>query len=221
MAEEKVRHIATGFTNIHNIISRGIRVSLEGVREVIEHRGPEHGPQGLYDYVHALTAVLHAHHVTEDEVAFPYFRDRLPGAPFEVLTRWHEEMAGLVDGIKTALGKCEDDPRLADNWRELEAALLALDESWQPHIKMEMDQFVVQADALVAEEEGLCLSLDLATHSLEAARPRELTVPFMLYNLPPEDRSTFAQALPVALVEQLVQVIWKPRWEAMKPYLLE
>jgi hypothetical protein len=45
-------------------------------------------------------------------------------------------------------------------------------------------------------------------------------VPFLLYNLPPEDREVFSQGLPVEIIQHFVPVVWKEQWASMTPFLL-
>jgi hypothetical protein len=44
--------------------------------------------------------------------------------------------------------------------------------------------------------------------------------PFLLYNLPTEERAIIAQAMPPIVTRQLVPVVWKEKWEPMSPFLL-
>jgi hypothetical protein len=45
--------------------------------------------QGFFSYVQALTIVLGAHHLGEDEIAFPAFRPKLPAAPQRLAADHH------------------------------------------------------------------------------------------------------------------------------------
>jgi hypothetical protein len=42
----------------------------------------------------------------------------------------------------------------------------------------------------------------------------------MLYNLPVEDRKVFSQGIPAEVLQNLVPVVWKEKWESMTPFLL-
>jgi hypothetical protein len=46
-------------------------------------------------------------------------------------------------------------------------------------------------------------------------------VPFLLYNLPPEERAIFSQGMPPVVTQELVPVVWKEKWSPMKPFLLD
>lgn len=55
MSEPGKTNIAVGFYNIHNIITRGLRVSIEGLQEVLGHGFKDDGSRvGLFNYIRAL-----------------------------------------------------------------------------------------------------------------------------------------------------------------------
>jgi len=51
--------------------------------------------------------------------------------------------------------------------------------------------------------------------------PDYLVMPFILYNLPKQDREALAGMLPPIITQKLVATDWKPKWESMKRYLLK
>jgi hypothetical protein len=215
-------YIAQSFLTIHRIITRGLRVSNESVQGVVKHGfKDETSREGLFKYIQALSSILHAHHLTEDELAFPYFRELMPDAPFDTLIGWHQEMVGMLDEIKVAAEACEGKGQLEPSLKQLENALGRLEETWLPHIQMETDEFIARADALINVDERLRLTQLFAEHGQKLSVPPYLTIPFLLYNLSPEDRLVFSQGMPAELLQHLVPVVWKPQWESMKPYLLE
>ena len=73
-----------------------------------------------------LSSVLNSHHLTEDEIAYPYFRDILPEALFDKRLYWHEENVKIWDEIRLALKKCEKNDQLETNLGNLEKALTRL-----------------------------------------------------------------------------------------------
>jgi iron-sulfur cluster repair protein YtfE (RIC family) len=197
MSEQQESNIAVNFSTVHNIITRGLRVSIEGVQEVLQRGFPDEvNREGYFNYIRALASVLTAHHLTEDEIAFPYFREKLPEAPFDRLIDWHQVMVHLLDEIKLAAEKYEKNDQLETELRNLENALTRLNESWHPHILMETNEFISKADALIPVEEQLRLVRLFGEHGQRLALPPYLTVPFMLYNLPEEERKVFSQGMP-------------------------
>ncbi len=222
MSEQHESNLAASFLNIHSIITRGLKVSIESVQGVLQHGFQnERYREGLFNYIRALSSVLNSHHLTEDELVFPYFRDKMPEVPFDILIRWHQEMVEILDEIKLGVEKCEKNEQLETSLRELENALTKMNESWQPHIQMETDDFINMADALIPVEEQLRLVRLFAEHGQKLASPPYLTVPFMIYNLPVEQRKVLLMWMPADVIQNLVPIVWKAKWESMQPYLLE
>jgi hemerythrin-like domain-containing protein len=221
MAKQQDSNIAVSFFNIHNIITRGLGVSLESVQRILQvgFQG-EMDQEGYFNYIRALSSVLNAHHLTEDDLAFPYFRDKLPEAPFDNWMYWHKKMVVILDEINVAMEKCNKKDQLEAGLRDMENALSRLKEGWPYHIQPETDEFINKADALVPVEEQLRLVKLFAEYVLQHALPLHLTVPFMLYNLPMEDRQVFSQWIPAEGILNLISTSWKEKWEAMIPFLL-
>jgi hemerythrin-like domain-containing protein len=221
MSRQQESVIAVSFLNIHNIITRSLRVSLENAQVILQGGfRDERTREGFFNYIQALTSVMKAHHLMEDEVAFPYFRDKLPDADFDNLTFWHHKMDEILDEIKLAVEKFEKNDQLEIEMWNIENALSRLNDGWPLHILPETDDFINKADALVPVEEQLRLARLFAEHSQKLAIPHYLTVPFMIYNLPVEDRKVFSQGIPAEVLQNLIPVVWKEKWESMKPYLL-
>jgi hemerythrin-like domain-containing protein len=221
MSEKRATHIAASFSQIHNIITRGLNVSLENVQG-LSRGGPMDGekPSGLLNYIRALASVLNGHHLMEDDVAFPYFRDKIPEAPFDVMTEWHQKMVVKLEAARAAVEEIENNDQPEVALKDLENALVWLNNAWRPHIHSETLEFINKADGLVSVEEQLRLVKLFAEYSQKIAVPAYLTVPFVLYNLPAEERLAFSQGMPEELLQNLVSVVWKEQWNSMKPYLL-
>jgi hemerythrin-like domain-containing protein len=221
MANTAVSNVAVGFHNIHSIITRGLNVSIEGT-QAAQQQGFADGTrrEGFFNYIRALSSVLHAHHLTEDEIAFPYYRDKLPDVAFDRLTYFHQVMMRVLDEINKAAEKCAKNGTPGSELSTLEGPLVRLNEMWHPHIQIETIAFISKADALITVEEQLKLVQQMAEHGLKIAVPHPLTVPFMLYNLPGEDRAVFSQGMPVEVLQKFVPVTWKEQWQSMTPYLL-
>ena len=214
-------NIAISFFNIHSIITRGLRISITSVQGVLRHGSQDEGRrEGFFNYIRALSSVLNSHHLMENEIAFPYFRDKMPDAPFDSLLEQHQEIVENLDKVKLAIEKCEQNDQSETNMAKLKSALNKLNESWHPHIQMEEDEFISKADELIPAEEQLRLVSLFAEHDLKVAVPLYLTVPFMLYNLPLEKRAVFSQGIPTEVVVNLVPIVWKEKWESMTPFLL-
>ena len=70
-------------------------------------------------------------------------------------------------------------------------------------------------------DEHLNLLKSVSEFNQANALPAELIIPFTIYNLAPEVRGVITGALPSEIVENLVPVVWKEKWAAMKPFLLD
>ena len=115
--------------------------------------------------------MLHAHHLSEDELAFPYFRDKLPDAPLDLLTTQHREMQPVLDEITAAIEKVAADTQADESLNDLNRALIKMAEIWRPHIQREEDHLSVEkADALLDIEEHIRLGKMFAQHSQEHFR---------------------------------------------------
>jgi hypothetical protein len=100
----------------------------------------------LPHYGRKSRAKLSAHHLAEDEVAFPYLRPKLPEVPFDEL---------------------------------------------------------------------------MTEHSQQHLQSPFLGIPFVLYNLPADERAIMTAMMPPAVTQQLVPVDWKQMWAPMQLFLLD
>jgi hypothetical protein len=215
MSEKPPPNLGAGLLAIHRVLTRGIAVAREN-GEVYAATGfpDDKTAEGYFRYVLALGSVMHGHHASEDEIAFPFLRDRLPDAPYDELAADHLTIHAVLDDIAAA--------RESGSLADLNAALTRLSELWQPHIQKEEEFFTpaVSAEALSVQE-NIELSRQSAEHSSEVAQPAPLTLPFILYNLEPEDRALMTESMPPELTQHLVPVVWKDEWAPMKPFLLD
>lgn len=214
-------NIAVSFNNIHKVITRGLRVTIESCQKFLQ-QGPPNDDSllGFLNYIRAFVTIVNSHHLTEDELAFPYFRELLPGAPFDSLSETHRVMVRMLEEIKLVLEVSEKSGLHETELRTFLSAVTRLNEMWHPHIKIETNEFINKADSLIPVEEQLRLVRLFSEHGQRLATPPFLTVPFLLYNLSAEDRKVFSQDMPAELTQNLVPIVWKEKWESMKPYLL-
>lgn len=120
--------------------------------------------------------------------------------------------------ISSALGQIDEgqDAALSD----LEAALVAIEAIWRPHIQLEEGHFVGHLDELLPVEERFRFAGELSKYGQAHAEPSFLTVPFTLYNLPADDRAALIAGMPAELTEKLIPVVWKEKWAPMQPFFL-
>ncbi len=221
MAEMSSPNVAQDLRRIHMIITRGLDVSIENAERFAQDGLTNQAlSEGYRSYVTALLSFLHAHHLAEDDIAFPYFGERLPEAPFHQLEEEHRRIEALLEQAGEAMEGLEDQPEQALS--RLEAVLRQIRELWRPHIAVEEAHFEVQRLAeMLPPEEHVRLAGMMAGHSMEHSGPDYLVVPFALYNLPSEQRAVLSQAMPPVVTQQLVPVAWKEQWAPMQPFLLE
>jgi hemerythrin-like domain-containing protein len=222
MSSQPESYLGFSLTAIHNVITRALEVSSERAREFAE-RGFRDGEEqtGFLNYVRTLALVLEGHHLTEDDIAFPYLRDKLPEAPFDLLMAQHQMMIPVLDEIRSAVERCEKEGQVEAGLKDLAAALDQVDGIWHPHIRLEHEHIIEKANATLPVEEQVKLVQLAGEHSQKHSGPPFLAVPFLLYNLDKEERAAFAKAMPAEVTNHLVPVVWKEQWASMAPFLLE
>lgn len=214
---KEISPIAEGLLMIHKIITRGLATSLRKCDEYLMKRGlPPGEASGFTMYVATFSRVTHAHHLSEDDIAFPYFKDHLE-APYDKLKNDHRVLSGLIDTIDQYL------PDLSINGvGKLREVLGEFENVWRPHISSEEENFTaekLQSVAGIKEQENIVGKL--AAHSSQNAGPGPLALPFMFYNLEGRERELFMKSFPWIVKRVLVPVIWKKQWNPMTPFLLQ
>lgn len=217
MPEMNQQNIGTSLICIHRVITRGLSVSIENSQSFAQTGFPDPLTlSGFSDYVKAWLSVISAHHLVEDELAFPYFRDMIPDAPYDLISAEHQTMASILLEAKVAVGT---QPNIA--LKELEDAATRINKIWHPHIQREEHYFsVARLAELIEPEEHVRLNRLFMEFDQQHSGPDYLVVPFMLYNLSEEDRKVLADAMPPVLTQELVPIVWKDKWSQMKPFLL-
>lgn len=64
------------------------------------------------------------------------------------------------------------------------------------------------------------MNQEFAQHSASHSGPDYLVVPFMLYNLAPDDRAAKERELPPIVTKQLIPFVWNKKWKSIQPFLL-
>jgi hypothetical protein len=222
MLENNAPSLAQDLLRIHKVLSRGLIVAVERGQGFIQSGFPDPGMRTGYAlYIQGLAAVLDGHHLSEDEIAFPALRDKIPSVPYERLTRHHQEIVALLDSVKNTLPVVEQGGDQA-GLGELVDGLRKISDIWRPHIQAEEWYFSPEAlDAVMSPEEQGIVSAAMGKYSQEHAVPGYLALPFVLFNLEAGDRAVMAASLPTTVVEELIPKVWKEQWAPMKPFLLE
>ena len=110
---------------IHRVITRALEVSLE------ECQGSGPAPalrQGFHSYVLSLASAVHAHHLGEDEVAFPFWQKMEPQLPIDQLSITHRLILPLLDRLHFWLeaGDSAWEPASIAHLRAVLTALISL-----------------------------------------------------------------------------------------------
>jgi hemerythrin-like domain-containing protein len=216
---EEPRPITGSMLTFHKVITRGLEVSIENAATFVEQGFPDDAMrEGYLSYVEALGIVVTGHHLSEDEVVFPYYRDKLADAPFDLWSRQHRAIEPELERLSSAAAALGDgdDTALPD----LQAALAAIQAIWHPHIRLEEQHLVGRLDDILPVEERFRLVGELTQFGQAHAQPPSLAVPFTLYNLPAADRAVLMGAMPAEVTQTLVPIVWKEKWAPMVPFFL-
>jgi hypothetical protein len=222
MSEQNTPNVAEDLLCIHAIITRGLTVSIEKGRLFARDGYPDASVrEGFIAYVGSLVSVLDAHHLTESEVFFPYFRDKLPDAPIDLLITQHRELEPVLHEAKAATDEVSAEARAGAALGRLNDLLGKIADFWYQHIRIEEDHFTVDCLAtLIDAKEHERLALAAMKHSQQHSGPDYLVVPFLLRNLPPDRRAFFARSMPAVVTRLLLPIVWKRKWAPMRPFLL-
>ena len=206
---------------VHRVITRGITVGIARGEEFVQTGFPYlELRQGFVAYIQALTTVLWAHNLGEDEIAFPAMREKIPAAPYDRLAADHQKIEALVGQMRRATTDLSggDEQALAslgDVLRQIKAI-------WMPHIEVEEEYFSVEAfTAVMSATDQALLSESLTMHTQQYATPGPLTLPFTLFNLEAKDRAVMSAAMASIVTEELIPKVWKAQWAPMRPFLLD
>lgn len=215
---DTLANVGNDLVRIHKVITRALNISLENSQDTTM---PENNRPGFVSYVRSLTILLHAHHSGEDELSFPFWKNRLPSGPFDELSRQHRQMIPYLEQI---------DRWMVDGsgaWGEEEIAelhhvLSDLRHLWETHIALEEATIgPEEAQQHLSQSENEQLSRALSEHGQAHSQPGALVMPFIVYNLSAVDREEFCKLLPPVVIDQLIPVAWKAIWEPMIPFLLQ
>lgn len=223
MPGENSPNVADSLLLIHHVITRGLGVCAQNSETFAIHGFEDESLKtGFLDYTSSLASVLRGHHMAEDELAFPYLRAVLPGAPYDDLGADHRAMEPLLAQIETAVASVASGEQTGRALRQLYDTVMSVAEIWQPHIETEEQTFNSEVLAqLIAPEEHIRLIRSLSEFSQQHTGPGPLVIPFILYNLPAAERSALAQGMPPAVTQELVPGTWKAQWAPMEPFLLD
>jgi hemerythrin-like domain-containing protein len=208
--------VVEGLLKIHKIISRALSISIRKCDEYkLKPSIPPNETAGFSMYLLTLKHVTHSHHLSEDEIAFPYFKDYIE-APYDRLKDDHQTIASVLVKLEQCLNDLS-----SEGIRKLQEVLDEFEKLWIPHIKIEEENFTAgKLQATVEIKEQLSIAEKLARHGSKNSGPGSLALPFLFYNLEGIDREAFMMPFPWIVKSVLVPVVWKGQWKPMRPFLL-
>lgn len=208
--------VTEGLLMIHRIVSRGINTSISICDEYSGNNGiPSRDSEGISMFIKTLKWVTHSHHTTEDELAFPYFRDHITG-PYDRLREDHLVMASILDKLDKSLVEIP-----TGGIKKVREVLSNLNNLWVPHIKIEEENFTSGVlNGFSSLKEQIKLVEMFGEHGSKNSGPGPLALPFMFYNLEAGDRRVFVKSFPWIVKRVLVPILWKNQWKPMSQYLL-
>jgi hemerythrin-like domain-containing protein len=216
-------NVGADMLRIHSVITRGLSVSIERSAGFAQDGYPDAATQeGFVLYVQTLVSVLSAHHLSEDEVAFPYLRPKLPDVSFDELMADHRVMEEILEELKVIAEAVGAEAQPGDSLNDLNRTVTRLSDLWHPHIQKEERFYDVEKmAALMDVDEHARLEKALSEYSQQHLQQPYLGIPFVLYNLPADERAIMTAMMPPAVTQQLVPVEWKEMWAPMQPFLLD
>jgi len=208
--------VVGGLLRIHKIISRGLDISIRKCNEYIGKQGiPPGEVTGFSMYLSTLKGVTHSHHLSEDEIVFPWLKDYLD-APYVRLKDDHNDMARMLEALDQSILEVS-----SGRIGKLRTVLDEFDKLWGPHIKIEEENFTSEKlMALIGMKEQVTMVEKLGEHGSKNAGPGPIALPFLFYNLEGRDREDFMKPIPWIVKNVLVPVIWRSQWKPMSPFLL-
>ncbi len=223
MSVEEYGDVGQDIIRFHRIITRSLEVAILNIDKYIEEETLSISEgEGFLKYMQSFSSVLNAHHILENEKIFPYFKDKLPDAPYERLMAQHKEVEKSLSEINNGINSLNSKANDLESLKLLKSGLKKIDKLWHPHIRIEEKQIYGKVKNLnISFKETERLRAEYAQFFEEHTNPPYLVIPFVLYNLSPEDREALAQGLPKIVTKQLVPVDWKDKWISMQPFLLK
>lgn len=220
MTEQTVPDIGRSLVLVHQVITRGLQVSIENCATFASQSFPDSQTrQGFLDYVSSLLTFLEGHHLLEDELAFPAMRPRLPEAPYDLLMEQHQQIESLLELARQSLAQIAAEAD-GEDFEALAKHLTQIQSLWPRHIQME--EMHLNSQALLenfSPVELIEMAGKIGAFNQQHSQPPELVIPFTLYNLTPAERAHLAAGMPPVIIQELVPLVWKERWAPMQPFL--
>ena len=213
MSNENQPNIGEDYILFHKVMTRGLAVSLQNINEFLLIGALKKlNREGFLKYVQSFSSILHGHHLVENEKIFPYFMDKLPEVPYKRLISEHNIFKGGLQEINTGLDHLKSENDESKSLKLLKSGFGKIDQIWHPHIQIENTQLYGRVGSLNIDlEEMIRIQKEYGEFFQEHTDPAYLVVPFVLYNLSPEDRAIVTKGFPEMVTKQLVPIEWKDK----------
>ncbi len=223
MDNENQPNIGEDYIRFHKAITRGLAVSLQNINEFLQIGALEKlNREGFLKYVQSFSSVLNGHHLVENENIFPYFKDKLPEVPYDRLMSEHEIFKDGLQEINTGIDDLMSENNEINSLKLLKSGFDRIDHIWNPHMQIENTQLYGKIGSLnIDTNEMIRILKEAGEFFQEHTGPAYLVLPFVLYNLSPEDRTKASKGFPEMVIKQLVPIDWKDKWASMQPFLLK
>jgi hypothetical protein len=131
-------------------------------------------------------------------------------------------MDSVLKEIQVTVNIMAVQPQGGEPLKNLNIAVKRISEIWHPHIAIELFNIYEskRTEDVMSAEEQIKLMTDAAMYSTKEGDPGYL-IPFILYNLQADERAYMEHTLPAPILKELIPVVWKNKWEPMKPFLID
>jgi len=213
--------VAGDLSRIHQVITRALQVAIQQ-SQLLATKGLAVEDFGLQCYIIALLQLLDSHHQIEDDLIFPYFKQKMPALPVAEMENQHQDIVPLLEKLAGLLPELDQTHATTVSWITIAETLIKIEALWEPHYQLEeayLNEDNISQVISPGEQEKLChLYAETSKHHITVDY---LVLPFILYNLPLQERQVMAQAFPPQITEKLIPGEWYLRWQVMSPYLLK
>ena len=217
-ATGSAKHLSKGLDLIHRVLSRPLDIGISHIDSCISSKKVDmENHEGFRDYISSLTTVFNAHHHGEDEILFPTFEKKNNNADFSILKKQHKELHPLVVQITAKIDV--DNPSL-NQYQEIRNLLKETKDLWIKHRDEEEQLVELEIEPVISLAEQIELNNKLSKHGQSMSEPANLVLPFLIYNLEGAERDGFTNDMPWILKKFIVPIVWKSKWEKMRPFLL-
>ena len=217
-ATGRAKHLSKGLDLIHEVLSRPLDIGISHIESCISLKKVDmENHEGFKDYISSLATVFNAHHHGEDDILFPTFEKKIKNADFSMLKKQHKKLHPLMVQITTIVDI--DNPSLYQ-YEEIRNLLKEIKDLWNRHRDKEEQIVELEMEPEMSLAEQIELNNKLSKHGQSMSEPANLVLPFLIYNLKGAEREDFTNDMPWILKKFIVPIVWKSKWEKMRPFLL-